>query len=343
MVSIGIETPLTRDAGIEIPLICGAMYPCSNPELVGAVSASGGLGVVQPISLTYVYGLEFRDGMRRTLALADGRPIGMNALIEKSSRRYHERMVGWVEGALEEGVRFFVTSLGNPRWVVDLAHAAGGRVYHDVTERRWALKAVDAGVDGLIAVNRRAGGHPGDRTVDALLDEVGDLGLPVVCAGGVGSKREFVQALDLGYAGVQMGTRFIATHECGASDAYKQAIVAAEEDDIVWTERITGVPVAVIRTPFIDRTGTQASPLSRRLLRGRRTKKWMRTFFALRSLWRLKRASLDEGGTHEYWQAGRSVAAVNAILPAGSIVRDFADAASARQANPEARSEPGRA
>ena len=343
MVSIGIETPLTRDAGIEIPLICGAMYPCSNPELVGAVSASGGLGVVQPISLTYVYGLEFRDGMRRTLALADGRPIGMNALIEKSSRRYHERMVGWVEGALEEGVRFFVTSLGNPRWVVDLAHAAGGRVYHDVTERRWALKAVDAGVDGLIAVNRRAGGHPGDRTVDALLDEVGDLGLPVVCAGGVGSKREFVQALDLGYAGVQMGTRFIATHECGASDAYKQAIVAAEEDDIVWTERITGVPVAVIRTPFIDRTGTQASPLSRRLLRGRRTKKWMRTFFALRSLWRLKRASLDESGTHEYWQAGRSVAAVNAILPAGSIVRDFADAASARQANPEARSEPGRA
>ena len=343
MNSIGIETPLTRDAGIEIPLICGAMYPCSNPELVGAVSASGGLGVVQPISLTYVYGLEFRDGIRRTLALADGRPIGMNALIEKSSRRYHERMVGWVEGALEEGVRFFVTSLGNPRWVVDLAHAAGGRVYHDVTERRWALKAVDAGVDGLIAVNRRAGGHPGDRTVDALLDEVGDLGLPVVCAGGVGSKREFVQALDLGYAGVQMGTRFIATHECGASDAYKQAIVAAEEDDIVWTERITGVPVAVIRTPFIDRTGTQASPLSRRLLRGRRTKKWMRTFFTLRSLWRLKRASLDESGTHEYWQAGRSVAAVNAILPAGSIVRDFADAASARQANPEARSEPGRA
>ncbi len=342
MVSIGIETPLTRDAGIEIPLICGAMYPCSNPELVGAVSASGGLGVVQPISLTYVYGLEFRDGMRRTLALADGRPIGMNALIEKSSRRYHKRMVGWVEGALEEGVRFFVTSLGNPRWVVDLAHAAGGRVYHDVTERRWALKAVDAGVDGLIAVNRRAGGHPGDRTVDALLDEVGDLGLPVVCAGGVGSKREFVQALDLGYAGVQMGTRFIATDECGASDAYKQAIVAADEDDIVWTERITGVPVAVIRTPFIDRTGTRASPLSRRLLRGRRTKKWMRTFYALRSLWRLKRASLDESGTHEYWQAGRSVEGVKSIRPAGTIVRDFADAARTWQTDSQSRPKPGR-
>ncbi len=324
-----METPLTRDAGIEVPLICGAMYPCSNPELVGAVSAAGGLGVVQPISLTYVYGLEFRDGLRRTLALADGRPVGMNALIEKSSRRYHERMVRWVEGALEEGVRFFVTSLGNPRWVVELAQTVGGRVYHDVTERKWALKAIDAGVDGLIAVNRRAGGHPGDRTVRALYEEICDLGLPVVCAGGVGSETEFVEALGLGYAGVQMGTRFIATPECGASDAYKQAIVAASEEDIVWTERITGVPVAVIRTSFIERTGTDAGPLQKRLLRGRRTKGWMRTLYALRSLWQLKRASLDDTGVHEYWQAGRSVEGVSAIEPAGAIVRRFAGAASA--------------
>ena len=321
-----METPLTRDAGIDVPLICGAMYPCSNPELVGAVSAAGGLGVVQPISLTYVYGLEFRDGLRRTLALADGRPIGMNALIEKSSRRYHERMVQWVEGALEEGVRFFVTSLGNPRWVVERAHAVGGRVYHDVTERKWALKAIDAGVDGLIAVNRRAGGHPGDRTARALYEEICDLGLPVVCAGGVGSETEFVEALGLGYAGVQMGTRFIATPECGASDAYKQAVVTAREDDIVWTERITGVPVAVIRTPFIERTGTKAGPLPKRLLRGRRTKGWMRTLYALRSLWQLKRASLDDTGAHEYWQAGRSVEGVSAIEPAGTIVRRFAGA-----------------
>lgn len=324
---ISLDTQLTRDAGIEVPLICGAMYPCSNPELVGAVSAAGGLGVVQPISLTYVYGYEFRDGIRHTLQLAAGRPIGMNALIEKSSRRYHDRMVRWVEGALEEGVRFFVTSLGNPRWVVDRVHAAGGRVYHDVTERKWALKALEADVDGLIAVNRRAGGHPGNGTVSSLLDELGDLGRPVVCAGGVGSGAEFAAALGLGYAGVQMGTRFIATPECGASDAYKQAIVEAGEEDIVWTERITGVPVAVIRTPYIERTGTTAGTLSRKLLRGTRTKRLARTFFALRSLGRLKRASLDRRGSHEYWQAGRSVATVSAIEPAATIVRSCAAAA----------------
>jgi nitronate monooxygenase len=251
----------------------------------------------------------------------------MNALIEKSSRRYHERMVEWVDGALEEGVRFFVTSLGNPRWVVDRVHAAGGHVYHDVTERRWALKAADAGVDGLIAVNRRAGGHPGERAVDVLLGEIGDLGLPVVCAGGVGSEREFAEALQLGYAGAQLGTRFIATTECGASDRYKQAVVEAGEDDIVWTERITGVPVAVIRTPFIERTGTQASALSRRLLRGHRTKRWMRTIYALRSLSQLKRASFDERGVYEYWQAGKSVEEITSVESAGTIVRRFGRAA----------------
>jgi nitronate monooxygenase len=319
----GFTSPLTRDAGVRVPVLCGAMYPCSNPELVGAVSSAGGLGIVQPISLTYVYGHEFRAGLRRTLALAAGQPIGMNALIEKSSRRYHERMVEWVEVALEEGVRFFVTSLGNPRWVVDRVHDAGGRVYHDITERKWALKAVDAGADGLIAVNRRAGGHPGDRSAADLLEEVADLGLPVVCAGGVGDEEDYARALRLGYAGVQMGTRFIATTECGASDAYKQAIVESDEDDIVWSERITGTPVAVIRTPVIERMGTKAGPLARRLLKGRRTKGPMRTLYALRSIWQLKRASLDDSGSFEYWQAGRSVAGVQRIEPAGEIVRRF--------------------
>lgn len=305
------------------------MYPCSNPELVGAVSAAGGMGIVQPISLTYVHGHGFREGLRLARRLADGRPIGMNALIETSSRRYRDRMAAWVDGALEEGVRFFVTSLGNPRWVVERAHAAGGIVYHDVTERRWAEKARDAGVDGLIAVNRLAGGHPGPRDPRELLAEVADLGLPVVRAGGVGRPEDFVEALRQGYDGVQMGTRFIATPECRAGDPYKRAIVEAGADDIVWTERLTGVPVAVIRTPFVETLGTRAGPLARRLLRGRRTKGWMRTLYAVRAVRRLKRASLDPGGVEEYWQAGRSVEGVDRIEPAGDLVRAFAAAARA--------------
>jgi nitronate monooxygenase len=131
----------------------------------------------------------------------------------------------------------------------------------------------------------------------------------------------------VGYAGAQLGTRFIATVECRASDAYKRAILDADEDDIVWSERITGVPVAVINTPYIQRMGLRASRLARWLLRGRRTKHWMRTFYALKSLWQLKRASLDESGEKDYWQAGKSVAGITSIEPAGEIVRRFAAAA----------------
>jgi len=320
------ETRLTRDAGIEVPLICGAMYPCSNPELVAAVSDAGGIGIVQPVSLTYVHGHAFREGLRSIRSLTD-RPIGMNALIESSSGRYRDRMERWIEVALEEGVRFFVTSLGKPDWVVRKAHAAGGVVYHDVTERKWAVKGADGGVDGFIAVNRRAGGHAGPLGRRELFESIADLGLPVVAAGGIASREAFVDVLRMGHAGAQMGTRFIATDECTASDAYKGAILDADADDIVLTERITGVPVAVIETEYIRRLGTEAGPIARWLLRNRRTKHLMRTLYTLRSLRQLKRALTDDGSGHEYWQAGRSVDDIHTIVPAAEIVHRFREAA----------------
>src|SRR3954469_5429148 len=237
-------TRLTKQAGIRLPVIGGAMYPCSNPELVAAVSKAGGIGIVQPVSMTYVFGHDYREGLRYIRQMTDC-PIGVNALIERSSKRYHERVIRWVEIALEEGVRFFVTSLGNPAWVVEKVHAVGGFVYHDVTERKWAEKAVAGGVDGLIAVNSVAGGHAGGLPPDRLLDEVRGFGLPVICAGGVGDAQTFRRMMDLGYDGVQMGTRCIATTECLAHAEYKQAIVDARPENNVLTERLTGIPVAV--------------------------------------------------------------------------------------------------
>lgn len=317
-----LSTPFTKHAGISVPLICGPMFPCSNPELVAAASAAGAIGVVQPISLTYVHGHDYRAGLRFIRSFTD-RPIGLNALIEASSQHYHERMVKFVNIALEEGVRFFVTSLGNPRWVVEAAHAVGGIVYHDVTERKWALKARDGGVDGFIGVNSRAGGHAGPRTPDALLHEVGDIGLPVVAAGGVSTPDQFVAMLKLGYAGVQMGTRFIATPECNASAEYKEAIVRAAEGDVVLTERLTGVPVAVINTPYVQRLGTRVGPIARWMFRGRRTKKWIRSYYALRGAVRLKRSLHSGTADNDYWQAGKSVAGIDGIRPVADVVSEF--------------------
>ncbi len=321
-----LSTPLTEHAGIDIPLICGAMYPCSNPELVAAASAAGGIGIVQPLSLVYVHKHDFREGLRLIRQWTD-RPIGLNVIVERSSKVYLERMQLYVDIAIEEGVRFFVTSLGKPGWVARRAHAVGGKVYHDVTERKWALRALEAGADGLIAVNSHAGGHAGEKSPSQLYDELGDLGVPVVSAGGVGSKQDFVRALRLGFAGVQMGTRFIATTECTAHDDYKQAIVKANEDDIVLTERITGVPVAVIRTPYLDQVGRRAGPFARWMLRGRRTKHWMRLYYSLQSMWKLKRSSLRRFSSKDFLQAGKSVAGVHKIESVGEIIQRFAEAA----------------
>ncbi|MEW5915299.1 MAG: nitronate monooxygenase [Gemmatimonadota bacterium] len=324
-----LDTAFTRQVGVELPIIGGAMYPCSNPELVAAVSAAGGIGVVQPVSLTYVHGYDYREGLRKITALAGGKPIGMNALIEQGSKYYRERMERFIDVSLEEGVRFFITSLGNPRWVVDRVAPLGGVVYHDVTERKWALKGLDGGVHGLICVNNRAGGHAGPKSAQQLLDELGDLGVPLVCAGGIGEADEFVAALRMGYAAAQLGTRFIASTECNAHERYKAAIVNADEKDVVLTERLTGIPVAVLNTPYVQRLGLRAGPTARWMLRNRRTKHFMRTVYMLRSFLSLKRSLKRGDEDRDYWQAGKSVSSITTIEPVASIMQRFANAARA--------------
>jgi nitronate monooxygenase len=322
--SINFDSTLTHHTGARLPIICGPMYPCSNPELVAAASEAGAIGIVQPISLSYVHGYELRQGLRYIKSLTS-KPIGMNALIEQSSKRYHQRMVQWIDIALDEGVRFFITSMGKPDWVVKRVHDVGGIVYHDVTERKWAQKAMDAGVDGLIAVNNRAGGHAGRQSMQQLHHELQSYKLPIICAGGISTPAEFLYALDYGYAGVQMGTRFIATTECNAPQPYKQAIVNAKESDIVLSERVTGTPVSLIGTPYIERLGLKANKFEQWMLQGQKRKYLMRTIYLLKSLWKLKQAVLDKSGSHDYWQAGKSVEGINTVESVGVVIEQFAN------------------
>ncbi|MBL4849435.1 MAG: nitronate monooxygenase [Planctomycetes bacterium] len=310
------------------------MYPCSNPELVAAASAAGAIGVIQPHSLVYVYGHDFRAGLRLIRELSGGRPVGLNVLVEKAAKAYENRMRHWVDIAIEEGVRFFVTALGDPEWVVNRAKEVGGVVYHDVTERRFAERALERGAEGLICVNSRAGGHAGGKSPAELYEELVDFGVPLICAGGIGTAAEYAQALQSGYAGVQMGTRFIASRECGSHPDYKAAIVKAKAADIVLTDRISGVPVAVIKTPYIEKVGTKAGWLGRRLLKGRRTKHMMRALYMLQSVWQLKRASLQGMNYKDYFQAGKSVEGIEAVESVAEIVERFASAARALDSAP---------
>ena len=316
------QNRFTQATKIQFPLLCGAMYPCSNPELVAAASQSGAMGIVQPLSLIYVYNYDLRKGLKYIRSLTD-KPYGFNVLTEASSKKYIERMQMWVDIALEEGCRFFVSALGNPKWIVDRVHKEGALVFHDVTEKKWALKALDAGVDGFICVNNRAGGHAGTLSAQKLYDDLSPLGKPLVCAGGVGDENAYYEMLSMGYDAVQMGTRFIATKECSAHDDYKNAILKARESDIVLTEKLTGVPVSIINTPSVEKMGTQAGCLTAMLLKNSRLKHWVRLYYSLQSLWTLKKASLKGMSYKDYWQAGKSVEGIKKIESVDEIVQRF--------------------
>jgi nitronate monooxygenase len=269
---------------IRYPVICGAMNPCSNPELVAAVSEAGGIGIVQPEALVFAHRYDYREGLRRIRALTSN-PIGVHLLGEKSAKRYEYQRIEWLNIALEEGVRFFITG-GSPSWVIEKVRPLGGFVYQDVTSLNSAQKAVDHGIDGLICVNNRAGGHLGSESPETLFQELKKFNLPLICAGGVGSKAEFDQMMALGYEGVQLGTRFIASLECWTPQDYKKAIVKAKASDIVATTKIPGEPVSVIKTPNIENHGDK-----------------------------------QDSSSKDFWQAGKSVETIDSILTVRDIIK----------------------
>jgi len=311
-----------QHSGVEYPIICGPMYPCSNPELVAAASEAGALGVIQPIALSYVHGYPLREGIRYIRQLTQ-KPLAMNLLIEKSSRHYQNKMREWLEIALQEGIRFYITSLGKPDWVVERVHQAGGFVYHDVTLPRWAEIAAEHLVDGLIAVNQNAGGHAGSRQLARLYEDLQGYQLPLVAAGGISSAEGFAEAMQLGYQAVQMGTRFIASRECSASDTYKQAIIAARAEDIQLTRKITGVPVAVIANEYVKRQGRELNALQQFALQSRFLKHISRYLMSLKSLHRFKRSLFATNAEGEYWQAGKSVESIESVLTVDEIIHSL--------------------
>ena len=316
-----MENRFIKHSKVQFPIICGAMYPCSNPELVAAASEGGGIAILQPVSLTFVHGYDLREGIKHIRSLTD-KPIGFNALIEKGSKKYIDRMSKWIDIALEEDIRFFVTSLGKPDWVCKRVHEVKGYVYHDVTTRHWAKKGIDCGVDGLICVNNRAGGHLGPQSMEKIYDDLYDLELPLICAGGIGNRKEFLHAMKIGYDGVQMGTRFIATTECNTAKGWKDAIINSSENDIASTTRLTGVPISVIKSKNFK---AENSWLMKKLLNSR-LKHYARLVLNLNSFIRFKYISNKNDLKNlqkkkKYYSAGKSVHNVKNIESAITIMK----------------------
>src|SRR5262249_52308825 len=147
-------------------------------------------------------------------------------------------------------------------------HGSGGKVFCDVTTLEYARKVEELGADGLIAVSAGAGGHAGPTSPLVLLPYLRKhIQLPIVAAGGIATGEQMAACLLLGASAVQIGTRFIASEEAKVDDAYKQAILNAEPEDIVLTKKISGTPAAVIKTKYIEKQGLELNPLEEFLMK----------------------------------------------------------------------------
>jgi nitronate monooxygenase len=297
------------------------MYPGSNPELVAAVSDAGGLGVVQPVALTSLYGHDFREGLQLIKQLTD-RPFGVNfTIFGGANKKYHEQMQEWMQISIEEGVKFFLTSLGKPDAVVKTAKEHGIVVYHDVPNKKVALAMRDAGVDGLNCINWRGGGQTGIQAAEQFMEELHDIKIPLICAGGIGNADDFKQALELGYAGVQLGTRFLATHECMITDSYKQAIVDSSEDDIVWTNKIAGNNSSVIKTDDIMKGGLRTGPVINYMLRKPSLKKYARMWLMSKGIRNYSKTAFSDDV--KFWQAGKGLGNIKSVESVADVLQEF--------------------
>ena len=310
-----------KDTGAKVPIVGGPMYPGSNPELVAAVSNSGGFGVVQPLALTVLYGHDFREGLQLIKKLTKN-PFGVNfTIFGGANKKYHKKMERWMKISIEEGVKFFLTSLGKPNEIVKVAKQHQIKVYHDVPNKKVALAMKDCGVDGLNCINWRGGGQTGIQSAEKFIEELHDIGIPLICAGGISNKEDYKKALEMGYAGVQMGTRFLATHECKVTQSYKQAIVESSEEDIVWTNKIAGNNSSVIKTKDVMQGGLRTGPVINFMLRQSKLKRYARMYLMSQGLKNYNKTTFDD--SVQFWQAGKGVGNIKSVKYVADVIEEF--------------------
>lgn len=241
---------LTTLLGCRYPIIQGGLAYVGNGLLAGAIAQAGGFGQVGSAGRSLA---ELDEELTVAVAHASGAPIGVN--LPLSEHADSEAYVALIEKRARQ-LRAVSLSAGNPRPYIPRFKAVGLQVLVVVSTPEQAYKAQEAGADVVIAEGYEAGGHngPAEITTFALVPQVvRSVSLPVVAAGGIATGAGIAAALALGAQGVQLGTRFVATIECQAHDAYKRALVAGKAADTRVIERSVGRVTRVLQSPYVDR------------------------------------------------------------------------------------------
>ncbi len=239
-----MKLPFFKD--LQLPAVAAPMFLISSPELVIACCTNGIVGTFPALNQRSTDGFEswvieikaalqqFENETGKPAA-----PFGVNLIVHPTNPRLQADL----EICIKHKVPLVITSLGAVSRLVDAIHSYGGLVFHDIIKKRHAEKAAEAGVDGLILVAAGAGGHAGNLSPMALIAEVKQFySKTILLAGAISTGKDIAAAIQMGADLAYMGTRFINTRESQAPEAYRQMIINAGTDDVVYTAAISGVP-----------------------------------------------------------------------------------------------------
>jgi len=295
---------------LRLPVVAAPMFLVSGPALVIAACRAGVLGTLPALNQRTTEGLgEWLTTIDAALGEGDA-PYGVNLIVHRTN----SRLAADLEVVVTHRVPVVITSLGAASEVVAAVHSYGGVVLHDVTTAQHARKAVEAGVDGLILVAAGAGGHGGSLSPFALMAEVRAIfGGTILLAGAISSGSDVLAARAMGADLAYLGTRFVATAESLASDAYRSQVVAAGAADIVHTASVSTIPANFLRRS-LELAGLDPDAVPGPVDLAHLTSP----------------TPADARAWRDIWSAGHGVAGINAVLPVADLVdqlaREYAEA-----------------
>jgi len=296
-------------ANLPFPVIASPLFIISNPKLVIEQCKAGVVGSMPALNARPAEQLEeWLIEITETLAAYNkanpdkpAAPFAINQIVHKSNDRLEHDMAMCVKYK----VPIIITSLGAREDINQAAHSYGGIVLHDIINNKFAHKAIEKGADGLIAVAAGAGGHAGEKSPFALIQEIRQwFDGPVALSGSIASGDAVLAAQAMGADFAYIGSAFIATHEARAADSYKQAIVDCNSDDIVYSNLFTGVHgnylAPSIKAAGLDPANLPVSDPSAMNFGGDAKKAWK-----------------------DIWGCGQGIGAIDAVLSTANLVAKF--------------------
>ncbi len=313
-----IKNKITELLDIEFPVIMAPMFLVSNEGMLKSAIKSGIAGAFP--TLNYRKEGELKKMLKELNDYKVKYPkgtYGVNLIVQKTNPLYSSHL----EICVEAKVPFYITSLGNPKEVIEKAHSYGAKVFCDVTNLQHAEKCASLDCDGFIAVGQGAGGHAGPYPLQVLVPALHNKfsKIPVIAAGGIADGAGILSMMSLGAEAVSIGTRFIASTEAAVSQDYKDAIVNSKMEDIVLTTKISGTPCTIINTPYAQKIGYTQNWLERKLSTSSTFKKYFKMLVQLKGMKELQK-SVKPGSYETLWCAGQSVELINDILPCEEII-----------------------